>query len=231
MEKVDCVTIEGKKYILFISIYMSLGALVLLFIAIKLRVLIILVIWVIIFFSAPLFFESQFRKKFVNNASLSFTDKLLEIEIFNRYSDEIEKSDTILYSDVKQFKTVDSTKNDFSSLKIFLKNGESYSYVFTGQNTIKNDQCITDIVFKYFNKYNDLQVDKNNKIQLKPNLFATRTGKVLIFMLTVLLLFDIGYQLLYTTITIKPALILGVSLYFVILLQMRRDIQQRKLLH
>lgn len=231
MEKVDCVTIEGKKYNLFVSLYLILGFSVFLFIAIKLREITILIIWIFILFSIPLFFEKQFRKKFINNTFLSFTDTLLKIEIFNRDSEEVEKTDTILFSDIKQFKTVDSTKNDFSTLKIILKNEKSYYYVFTGQNTYKNDQCITDIIFKYFNIYNDSLNDKGEKIQLKPNLFATRTGKILIVGLTVLLITDIVYQLFYTNITIKPTLILGVSLYLVILLQMRRDIQQKKLLH
>ncbi len=230
MENVDCVTIKLNRYASFIAAYLILGTLFMFIIGIKFKLENLSFVWLFVFFSAPLFFESSFRKKFVNNASVTFSDTSLHIETFDRETDGLEKTDTFLYSDIKSFKAVDPVKNDFSRLKIYLKSGESRSYVFTGQ-TYKNDSCINDLVFKYFNMYNDSLTDKSEKIQLNPNLYATKTGKFLIIGLTVLLIVDIVYQLLYTKITIRPTLILGVSLYFVILMQMIKANQQKKLLH
>jgi len=228
MEEIKSDIINGKRYFLFISLYITLGTLLSMFFAWQLHVFFIVWIGIFIFWICPVLFQNQFRKGFTQNASFNFSDDTLQVEISNRITDELERTDKINYGDVDCFRAIDSSKDDSSFLRINLRNGDSFVYTILGQRKLKTKTNITDVVFKCFNNYNDLREGKDDKISLLPNLFATKTGYNLIVCLSILLLVSLVFQITYLPKSIPATLFTGLSFYLIILAQRKKDIEQSK---
>ena len=188
------------------------------------------IVWIeiFIFWICPLLFQNQFRKSFIKNANFCFSDEVLNIEILDRETDELERVDKIHYCDVECFRAIDSSKDDSSFLKIIFKNGDYFAYTILGQRKLKTTINITDMVFRYFDSYNDLQEDKDYRITILPNLFATKLGHNLIIWLSILLLVALIFQIIYLPKSIPASLLIGLSFYFIILGQRKKDIEQSK---
>jgi 1,4-dihydroxy-2-naphthoate octaprenyltransferase len=84
------------------------------------------------------------------------------------------------------------------------------------------------MVFKYINNYNDALDNKNDKIVLIPNLFATKAGRNLILGLSILLFICLVVQIIYVPKSIPALLFTGISFYLIILAQRKKDIELKK---
>lgn len=228
MEEVKSVIINGKKYFLFISLYITLDILLSIFFAWQLHVFFIVWIGIFIFWICPVVFQNQFGKGFTQDASFNFSDDTLQVKISNRITDELERIDKINYGDVDCFRAIDSSKDDSLFLRINLRNGDSFVYTILRQRKLKTKINITDVVFRYFNNYNELREGKDDKITLLPNLFATKTGYNLIACLSILLLVSLVFQIIYLPKSIPATLFTGLSFYLIILAQKKKDIEQSK---
>lgn len=228
MEDVKSVIINGKKYFLFISLYLTLGTILSTFLACQLHFIFIVWIGIFIFWICPLLFQNQFRKSFTKNASFNFSDDTLQVEILKRGTDDLERTDQINYRDIDCFRAIDSSKDDSSFLRIDLRNGDSFMYTILGQRKLKTKINITDVVFKYFNNYNVLREDKDDKIRLLPNLFATKTGYNLIVCLSILLLVSLVFQIIYLPKSIPASLFTGLAFYLIIHAQRKKDFEQNE---
>lgn len=229
MEKIKSVIINGKWYFNFLILYVGLGLSLSMVIGINLHYPIVGWCGLFIFFGCPALFQKQFRRGFTKKVNFNFSDDALEVETLNRITNELEKFDKINYRDIECFKAIDSSKDDSAFLRINLKNGASFVYTLLDQGNPKAGNInITDVVFKNFKNYNDLQENINAKITYKPNLFATKTGFNLIVCLTVLLVSSLIFQIIYLPKSIPVNFFMGLLLYIIIISQRKSDLEQSK---
>jgi hypothetical protein len=106
-----------------------------------------------------------------------------------------------------------------------LKDGTSGRYIFLGQEADKNN--VTAIISEYFQSYNNAH-EEGDKITFLPPLFASRYGKWYIIALTILLVVVIWIEFISNSTAIPLTLGSGLLLYFIILLQWKKDMDQYK---
>lgn len=163
------------------------------------------------------------RQYFTKKASVFLFDDKLIVKLFDRKTDELQNEEEFNYSGIKSFSAKDSSKDDSFVLNINLVNGKKFSYVFLGQGTRKGEINFNELFFDSINKYND--TNKQNKINLIPNFFASKTGRICIIILSLLLIISIIIQIIYKPQTLPLSVIPATTLYLIILIQSRKDKQ------
>ena len=134
------------------------------------------------------------------------------------------KEQVIQFDEIYAFRIIDSLKDDSSFLKFNLRNGESISHTFIAQANPNTQKDISDSLFDSINKYNSNK-EEFDKIMIMPNLFATKIGKNLVYLLTILLVVIIIWQVSVSPKTILISIFSGLVLYIIILAQQKRDVE------
>jgi hypothetical protein len=182
-----------KKFIIFVFIFIFGGVTLTGYLFQTTHSLAFLFIGIFAFLVFPFIFKKTFRKRFSQSVSVSFLDNLFSIEFKDSITDDFVRNEIHTFSDIKYFRTWDSSKNDFSTLKLIFKDGSKINYTFSGQ---KNDGiCETDINWLFRNvveTYNTSR-KKEEKIKIIPSFFSTKTalylGLILTFAMTVVTIY------------------------------------------
>ena len=223
MQKIECAVIDGKKYFAFVLSYIIIGTLLSTAIAWKSHHFFFVWIGLVIFWVFPGIFQKQFQKPFSTQAAFNFSPGNLQVQLFS--SRQAGKEYEIAFSDIASFRAIESFKDDSAYLKLFLRDGSSFKYNLIGQNKKEN---VVELIFAYFNDYNNSKPGDQHKITLRPSLFSTQTGKVFIVGLSILLLICLAVQIIYLPKSIPASGLTGLVFYVIILQQRRKDIQLNK---
>jgi hypothetical protein len=223
-KKIETTIVNVKSILLFISIYIFGGTLLFMLLTIKLRIISIAVAGFIIFWICPFIFQKRFRKPFSRRMDVLFGNEFISLNLYDNKSGLVNKEQIIKYDQINAFRIIDSSKDDSSFLKFSFRNGESVTYTFIGQSAFNSSQNVSENLFEYINKYN---ANKNelDKIAILPNLFATKLGRNLIYLLTGLLVFVVIWQLSVNPKTIPISLFGGLILYIIIFAQRKKDVE------
>ena len=224
--EINTLLINRVKYSIFLCIY--LGGLILasVLISIDLRTIVPFYFCAGLPIIILLILEKKVRNYFTKKASILLFDDKLTIKLFDRKTDELYNAQEFEFCEINSFRAQDSSKDDSFVLNINLVNGKKFSYIFLGQGMGKGEINFTDVLFNSINNYNRKQ--EQHKINLIPNFFASKTGRVSIFFLSFLLIVSIIIQIMYKPQTLLLSIIPGASLFLIILIQSRKDKQMMR---
>lgn len=173
-----------NRFTLFVIVFLITGTALTMYLFFWTGSFYILCFGIFFFFGFPFIFQRLFRKGFSKNVLVSFTKEYFSVEFKDAETDRVFKTDINRFDQIKLFKTYDSSKNDFSNLKLIFKNGTKLSYTFSGQ---KNDDiCETDInwllrsVVETYNASRKME----EKIRIIPSFFSTKAALYLGLLLT-----------------------------------------------
>ncbi len=179
----DIIT-NRKKFTIFVVIFIVGGTALTGYLVHETHSYLILYFGIFAFFLCPFIFQKTFRKNFSQSVSVSFSDNLFSVEFKDSFTDNIVRKDTNRFSEIKYFKTWDSSKNDFSTLKLIFKDGTKVNYTFSGQKN--NDICETDINWLFKNAVETYNTSRKmgEKIKIIPSFFSTKIALYLGLILT-----------------------------------------------
>lgn len=165
-----------KKFTIFVFIFIAGGTTLTGYLVHETHSLVILFVGIFTFFLFPFIFQKTFRKNFSQNVSVCFSDNLFSVEFKDSFADNVLRKDLNRFSEIKYFKTWDSSENDFSTLKLIFRNDSKINYTFSGQ---KNDDiCKTDINWLFRNAVETYNASRKieEKIKIIPSFFSTKTA-------------------------------------------------------
>jgi hypothetical protein len=169
-------------------------------------------------------FKKQLRKPFINRVDIKCSSETISVEIYNRKTQELEKTDVIELNQVKCFKLWASVKDDACSFKVNFKNGDKISYMFLNDTKNVKKVKVEDVLSKYLKDYNNSQ-NEDSYISMSPNLFASRLGSFYITMLTLLFVGALIFEAMYKPKAIIFTLLGSGFLYFIIIAQRKQELQ------
>jgi hypothetical protein len=224
---IETVVIQLKKYVLFLWPYLLGGIGFILFAEIGLRSTVLTIMGIAVFILAPLILNRQFRSGFTKKARLQFFPDHLVIELINKDTDVVERTDDFQFNQIASFRTGDSSRDDSSFISLLLTDGRKFNYSFLEQRRGNPDDDVTPNVEKYIRAYNESH-DFDRTIRYQPSMMASRTGKYMFIGLTILLAAAIIIQLIVKPKSIPISLGLGLILYLMIWLQRKYDLDRAK---
>ena len=222
---VKTVVINAGSFALLITVFISVGVIVTGLLTWELRMPYLPLIGLAIVFFAPMLFQKKFRSRFIKNALLEFFPDHFTVELTDPRTGSLLRKDENDISKLTSFKALDSAKDDSSFLKLLFADGRRVSYTFLGQGKEDGKDDIIEIVSQYIHAYNEQQ-DELGRITYMPPLFASKGGTYAIWGLTLLLAGAILLELMYKPKAVPFTLTPGLLLYFVILLQRKRDMDR-----
>jgi hypothetical protein len=216
--------IKRGKYMLLIIIFFLFGTMLSFYIGMKLHLIIAGTSIIALTMFIPFIFEKRFQKPFVNLAVFNFFDDFFSIDFLDKNDNNIiQRKDVIQYSEIRSFRVFDSSKDTSALLSIYLRSGKKLTYDFVEQKLIKGKTEINEVIFAFINNYNCR--NSGDKIELVPNFFASKTGRICIILLSFLIVISIIIQIMYKPKTIPFSVISGLTLYLIIIIQARQDRQ------
>lgn len=173
---------------------------------------------------SPVIFEKKYQERFMINTTVSFSEEKINLKLFDRLSDNLINDYDFEYKQIESFLAKDATKDSGSYLNLKMKNKDSYSFRFLGEEKTE----ITNLVFKYILKFNESILNKEDKIKLTFGFFATKSGKIAVYVLTIVLLITLIIELIFLEKRQSYLIIPGIVIYLGILLQRKNDLDTVK---
>lgn len=182
------------------------------------------ILWPISMF-IPFVFQNKFRRRFSKNAVLKFDNEQVIVDLGDLRTGYILSHNEFKYEDIKYIKAANSAKDDSSSVKLIFKDGSKKNYTFTGQGEGKGDTDVVGTFAKYVNAYNGTKPE-NEQIAPLPILLGSKTGKLLIILLTVVVFVGILFEILFAPSAIPKTILGAIPLYILVLAQRARDLRE-----
>ena len=169
-------------------------------------------------------FEKQFRKHFIRKVIIKCSSDAISVAIYNRKTQELEKTDLIELNQIKSFKLLTSVKDESCIFKVNLKNCTKVTYRFL--NTVKEikHDMVEDILYNSLKEYNNSQTEES-RIHLSPNLFASNIGTFFITVLTLSFIGVLIFEAIYKPKAIIFTMLGSGFLYLIIIAQRRQDLK------
>lgn len=225
METIKIQIINGNKYRLFLMLYLITGISVILFLEFQIfHNFIFPAVSILVLYFAPLAFEKSFQRRFVNNANFSFSEEKINIQVFDRLTNSLEKEYDAPYNQMLSFKVKDSSRDNTTSfLTLKMKNQQKYSFRIINQKEIQITKIVTDSVLSYNNS-----VSKEAKISLIPNFLATKAGLITVIILTILNGGLLILGLVFFDSKLLISLLSSIAIYLGIVFQRKDDLRKLK---
>ncbi|WP_158798768.1 hypothetical protein [Pedobacter sp. L105] len=175
IETLDVKIINVKKYMILVLFYVIGGIYGSIFLALHLRIEVIMFIGFFVFGVLPFIFLKKFRKPFVKKSVITLSKTSILIQIFDNATGDVKEENEYLYQDIKSYFTTEAFRDHSSFLKIYFKDGSNRQYSFVEQKI--NDE--SDIIYrvkdhvKIYNEDNPV----NGRIELQPTFFSTKVGR------------------------------------------------------
>ena len=223
--EIEAVKLKVAASALFMLFFILLGILltVLLLSVSFNQIYLFLGVFISAFFPAFIF-KKQLRKNFMNKVVIKCSSGCISIDIYNRKTEELDRTEVIAFNQVKSFRIWISQKDNSCFLKVNFKNGSKISYTFLNDTKKVNNIMVEDALFKTFKNYNDSQ-NEDSHIYLIPNFFATKVGSFCIAVLTILIILTFIFEAIYKPKAIIFTMLGSGSLYLVIIAQRRQDLK------
>lgn len=224
--KIETIVINNSRYFTFLMVCGFGGTALFLTASVLLSSFIIFLIGFVTISLSPLIFSKYLRGLFSKNAILQFENDQFSVDLFNKKSGLLERSDIFTFGQIKSFKAADSEKDDSAFIKLYLNDGRTIYYTFLEQGKGKGDD-VTDVLTYYIKAYNEPLLEEERILPL-PMLFATKRAKYYLIGLTILLIGAIIVEIIYKPKSIPFSLFTGATLYLLILAQRKIDIERFK---
>nr|WP_294943092.1 hypothetical protein [uncultured Mucilaginibacter sp.] len=169
--------VSTLKFAIALLCYILIGLSLTLFFAIKFDFQVIGVLGFLFFFIFPLVYPKPFRDLFTQNAKIIFDQENFSIEFRDIDSTQLNSKVTYLYNQIKSC-TLNSQKNNFSTLILRFYGAKSIRYTFYDENEAINS---SEIVYrKILSEYKE---QDQSIFNLKPTFYSSRLGLVSIILL------------------------------------------------
>lgn len=183
-DRISAYILNNQKGFLIFTLFFSLGVpAVLGWIFYITGSISFLIIGSFLFLVTYLVFEKKFRKPFSYKAQIILDRYSISIVSFN--SEEVMNAD---FNDIKQFRTITYTQNDFTQLHLVLGNNKKMKFVFWGQENVEDNlsnriiNLFRDLVLEYNRGRNP-----NEKISVLPDFWATKKSLYLLWSIVIIL--------------------------------------------
>ena len=173
---------------------------------------------------SPALFEKKYQERFMINATVSFSEEKINLKLFDRLSEKLINDYDFEYKQIESFLANDATQDSGSYLILKMKNKDSYSFRFLAEEKTE----ITNLVMKYILKFNESNINKDDNISLSPGFFASKSGKIAVYVLTILLLIILTIDFVFLKKGQGYLMIPGIVIYLGILLQRKNDLDTVK---
>jgi len=180
---------------------------------------------IIFFFISPLIFKKKIVKYFTSDVILRITETSFIVSKLNKNKNK----NTLNIEKIYELNTIDSysfyvgQKTPIQTiLTLHSKNGMPKSFNFIDKqfkdtksfNEMFKSECLLILFYNQVKQYNTDKVEEN-KIQFLPSFFATKTGKIIIYLLAALIIAAIVLHLViapkssFATLLISIGLVVG----------------------
>ena len=226
-KEIETVVIQLKKYVILLWSYILVGVGLSLWCGLGLHSIPLMFLGLGVSILGPALLSSLFRGGFTKKARLQFFPEHVLIELINKDTDAVERSNDFSFRDVVSFRTGDSSKDDSSFISLLLKDGRKFNYSFLGQRQGDREDDVTPNLEEHIQAYNH-RAGTDHTIGYMPSMLASEGGKKLLTGLTVVVAVCVIIQLIIKPITIPISMFLGLSLYLMIFVQRKMDIAKFK---
>src|SRR5690242_5993247 len=188
-KRIETYLMKTNRLFLFsfgLIIFMLSGISFFIFLGKKFQNPLVIIVGVLLFFVVPLVIVNQKMNIFSKRATILLSIEFMEVQISDTLKDKF------MLSDIKYFKMGKSDINHSSYLKIILKKGIIKQYSFFNQ--LNDSENVLKNVYQFFKQYNR-DTSLNDKIQILPNFYLTKQGKLSIALLGVLIFIGIAIQI------------------------------------
>ncbi len=214
LETVETIILnKPRKYSLFILLYIVLGFSIIAYLFFETNNIAILFCGFLAISFSPLIFQKQFRRGFSQKATVKFFNDSISLVLKDISTDRFITEDTHRFDEIKAIKAVKGFRNDFTNLKLLLKNHSQKIYTFSNQYSSDKTPNIHFLIRKYVREYN-LSKAMEDKIIFISNFYATKKSLFVIIPLIIGALGVLIYLIIKAPITI-PALIIPFFLIYV----------------
>jgi len=156
--------------------------------------------------------SSKLKKKFlIKDVLLEFDDRKLTIEIYYPNANEPFSKQSFLWKDIKSYKFYFDTKNN-TCLTLHLKTNPKRRVFFFMENLTFDEAINQDSVFSIFLSFVKNQNQMGQNIIPVPSFLATNTGKIIIWLEVLFILFAFGLHVMYHNFSNSFYLLLGIVL-------------------
>lgn len=181
---------------------------------------IIAVLGVLFFMIIPLVLLSKYPRLFTKRAEVRILDESIVIDILDKKTDQIREHHGIEFKNLNSFKIGEADYNNTSFLKLIKKDGSSVQFSFFEQND--KEENVFKNVFTLFKEYN-VGKSESEKITLLPNLYNTKSGKLIIHSLAILIVVAVALLILMKPEAIPFGILVGIIFFARIKAQQKKD--------
>ncbi len=226
-KEIVTVVIKLKNYVIFLWSYILVGVGVSLWCGLGLHSMHLMFVGLGVSVLAPALLSSHLRGGFTKKARLQFFPERLVIELINKDTDAVERTNEFPLADIVSFRTGDSLKDDSSFISLQLNDGRKFNYSFLEQRKGERGDDVTPSLEEYIRAYNH-RSGVDHTIGYMPSMLASQSGKNLLTGLTVVVGVCVIIQLIVKPITIPISMFLGLTLYLMIFVQRKMDLAKFK---
>lgn len=180
----------------------------------------IIIIGFLLFLVIPVIYISKKPALLTKKAIIQILDESIVIDILDKKTDQIREHHEIEFKNLNSFKIGETDYNNTSFLKLIKKDGTSIQFSFFEQND--KEENVFKNVFTFFKEYN-VGKPENEKITLLPNLYNTKSGKLIIYSLAILIVVAVALLILMKPEAIPFGLLVGIIFFARIKAQQKKD--------
>jgi len=174
-------------------------------------------------FLSPLIFKKKIKVIFTRKVLLEMDKDSFSVSYLNPYDESIKKQKVYLWNSINSFDfSFGENTPSITALTLHFKKGLPKTFNFFDKE-FKDDksfremlqgECILTLFYNHVKQYN-IGKSEEDQIQLVPGFFATKTGKIIIYLLAVLIVSAIVLHLIiapkssFATILISIGLVAG----------------------
>lgn len=182
----------------------------------------IIIIGFLLFLVIPVVYISKKPRIFTKRAIIHLIDQSIVIDILDRKSDLIREHYDIELQNLNSFKIGKADYNNTSFLRLIKKDGSRVQFSFFEQND--NGQNVFKNLFSFLKDYNVGKAE-NEKIILLPNFYNTKSGRLIINGIAILIVVAVILLILIKPEAIPFGLLVGIFFFARIKSQQKKDLE------
>jgi hypothetical protein len=183
----------------------------------------IILIFAALIFGSPLIFKKKIKTLFTNKVLLEMDEKYFSISYLDSNGESIKKQKVYYWNTIQSYNFhIGESTPVLTTLTLHFKEGLPKSFNFIDKqytdtksyNQMFESECLFTIFYNQIKEYNT-NIAVEDQIRLLPGFFASKTGKIIVYLLTTLIVAAIVLHLVidpkssYATLLISIGLVAG----------------------
>jgi len=173
-----------------------------------------------IFFIVPAFYNKPIKEYFTKCAVFRFGEEGLEIEISDPKKNNLEKTLSYLYREIKSC-SLSSDQSQYSALIVLLNNNVTKRFTFVDSYGGDSAKVIYNQII-----VNSKKISTNSEIKLAPHFYISKLGTTIITVLGIAIVAFIILQLLFIKKGLPVSIVSTLVLFILIFLRYKRNLPE-----